>query len=443
MKPTVHLLRPFSQWASGPSVQAGLAWIRELAAEEQADRFYTATRRRPARAAELVSGGSVYFCKSGGSSPRGRGTLPGRPETRRDGRFIPAWAGNTRSGPRGPTRKPVHPRVGGEHAAKRAGVSAEAGSSPRGRGTLPILRESQPSRRFIPAWAGNTRAPRAPSAHPPVHPRVGGEHMRSSIRPCASIGSSPRGRGTPRRACAQAIVPRFIPAWAGNTKSRLHKPLIPIGSSPRGRGTPRRACAQAIVPRFIPAWAGNTSLLASRRSAASVHPRVGGEHGLAVADLARATGSSPRGRGTPAPVGDAFGTGRFIPAWAGNTEKPAGVGQRRTVHPRVGGEHRRSRRLFSVWAGSSPRGRGTRLRAPGPTARPRFIPAWAGNTAGGRPAAAAAAVHPRVGGEHLLGDGLADGLDGSSPRGRGTLFSELYEIMANSWQKKIYQAQRV
>ena len=31
--------------------------------------------------------------------------------------------------------------------------------------------------RFIPAWAGNTPSRLRVSFHPPVHPRVGGEHF--------------------------------------------------------------------------------------------------------------------------------------------------------------------------------------------------------------------------------------------------------------------------
>ena len=62
----VHLLRPFTKWGSGPSVQDGLDWIKALRGTHGDDGlFYTATRRRPSRKREMVSGGSVYFCKGG------------------------------------------------------------------------------------------------------------------------------------------------------------------------------------------------------------------------------------------------------------------------------------------------------------------------------------------------------------------------------------------
>jgi len=72
-------------------------------------------------------------------------------------------------------------------------------------------------RRFIPAWAGNTRAiPRARWVGS-VHPRVGGEHAEVSKVRGKVTGSSPRGRGTPYTGVGAGLDARFIPAWAGNT----------------------------------------------------------------------------------------------------------------------------------------------------------------------------------------------------------------------------------
>ena len=76
---------------------------------------------------------------------------------------------------------------------------------------------------------------------------------------------------------------------------------------------------------------------------------------------------------------------------------------------------------LSVSVGSSPRGRGTRTDGTEAPERPRFIPARAGNTSDVTPRSTQATVHPRAGGEHV---DIADGdipIDGSSPRGRGTL----------------------
>ena len=71
--------------------------------------------------------------------------------------------------------------------------------------------------------------------------------------------------------------------------------------------------------RFIPACAGNTPLDKRGQGVATVHPRVCGEHVLAVKASLQTRGSSPRVRGTPAGVGQRLFLKRFIPACAGNT----------------------------------------------------------------------------------------------------------------------------
>ena len=72
---------------------------------------------------------------------------------------------------------------------------------------------------------------------------------------------------------------RFIPAWAGNTDSRVTCISRASVSSPRGRGTLMAVSGMLSLYRFIPAW--------------------GGEH--VVPEWARDVprGSSPRGQGTP------------------------------------------------------------------------------------------------------------------------------------------------
>ncbi len=173
-------------------------------------------------------------------------------------RFIPAWAGNTATIPRRPWDRTVHPRVGGEHGIERGDRRGADGSSPRERGTR------------TGGWCW--------CAARPVHPRVSGEHISPRCKVLRKGGSSPRERGTRKARGAGAGVQRFIPAWAGNT--------------------PTRCRPMTIV---------------------SVHPRVGGEHGLEPWVAPAPNGSSPRGRGTPSACRRTSLALRFIPAWAGNT----------------------------------------------------------------------------------------------------------------------------
>ena len=222
-----------------------------------------------------------------------------------------------------------------------------------------------------------------------VHPRVGGEHTHLLQLIGDDIGSSPRGRGTPRRSRLPTQISGFIPAWAGNTirshlacmavavhprvggehinAARAHLGIV--GSSPRGRGTLGRGEKAGRVTRFIPAWAGNTVFDCAVHFAKSVHPRVGGEHFHLCHAGQASPGSSPRGRGTHAMRGVIGVIGRFIPAWAGNTARTPTPPRSTAVHPRVGGEHKTWKKQTPKHGGSSPRGRGTPRQAARPAPR--------------------------------------------------------------------------
>ena len=293
---------------------------------------------------------------------------------------------------------------------------------------------------LIPAWAGNTHRFRAIPPRGAVHPRVGGEHPHSGYLGMRRSGSSPRGRGTPSENGGRNFRSRFIPAWAGNTSRRpIRTPGKPVhprvggehscarcliwsgsGSSPRGRGTQCARPGRPDFQRFIPAWAGNTDKRATPWHRQMVHPRVGGEHRLSLDAEEWVAGSSPRGRGTLPRGAGGCGQYRFIPAWAGNTVMSVCMPPAKAVHPRVGGEHSKRNCCVSRGCGSSPRGRGTPGRVLGRILRSRFIPAWAGNTRKPPSGKSGRSVHPRVGGEHSAASFSASWEAGSSPRGRGT-----------------------
>ena len=145
-----------------------------------------------------------------------------------------------------------------------------------------------------------------------------------------------------------------------------------------------------------------------------------GEHESSRRDGHRAAGSSPRARGTPSCRPNSSRRRRFIPACAGNTKDARQRNKHFAVHPRVRGEHlpRDMKPVRPV--GSSPRARGTRPAACAPGPQPRFIPACAGNTSGCRTRRRRPSVHPRVRGEHIDPLSCVKGVDGSSPRARGT-----------------------
>jgi len=152
------------------------------------------------------------------------------------------------------------------------------------------------------------------------------------------------------------------------------------GSSPRARGTRRAGAHRRARQRFIPACAGNTPGQLRRPQRRAVHPRVRGEHTAIATGVPMSYGSSPRARGTRAETDPDWSCGRFIPACAGNTRGDAARWIKRSVHPRVRGEHRGVARIRWPITGSSPRARGTLEMLTETRFELRFIPACAGNT---------------------------------------------------------------
>ncbi len=93
------------------------------------------------------------------------------------------------------------------------------GSSPHARGTLLGKNPQRAIERFIPACAGNAPWVRTSGWPRTVHPRMRGERRVSAESIMASIGSSPHTRGTRQRLWFPIGFGRFIPAYAGNTRS--------------------------------------------------------------------------------------------------------------------------------------------------------------------------------------------------------------------------------
>ncbi len=338
-------------------------------------------------------------CTSRGSSPRGRGTHVAAPMGKHPPRFIPAGAGNATFRASCTAESAVHPRGGGERTPLPCALVWLDGSSPRGRGTQCLSSATAAKLRFIPAGAGNAsrrRPARRPAA---VHPRGGGERWAICSIMSAMVGSSPRGRGTLGRQSAAMRRGRFIPAGAGNAQSwpEAHgeQPVHPrgggerrallrlffhlCGSSPRGRGTLRFMQYTDAALRFIPAGAGNASEFGAVIAQSPVHPRGGGERQCSCLAPYAECGSSPRGRGTLAPVADLAALGRFIPAGAGNAAFASASAPLCPVHPRGGGERCPAALCCPSLLGSSPRGRGTRNLSSNAHSSSRFIPAGAGN----------------------------------------------------------------
>ncbi|QDQ30917.1 CRISPR associated protein [Salmonella enterica subsp. enterica serovar Typhimurium] len=94
-----------------------------------------------------------------------------------------------------------------------------------------------------------------------------------------------------------------------------------------------------MLPRFIPAGAGNTANPFSFRWRFSVYPRWRGEHLTTLLIIDFIDGLSPLARGTLLLLRSLGLFHRFIPAGAGNTHNEALSQPVWPVYPRWRGEH--------------------------------------------------------------------------------------------------------
>ena len=114
--------------------------------------------------------------------------------------------------------------------------------------------------------------------------------------------------------------------------------------------------------RFIPAYAGNSDETGAIAPVETVHPRLRGELFFVDEVLPGDTGSSPLTRGTLALRIQGLPTMRFIPAYAGNSQRSNRWNHQSPVHPRLRGELQAIFRLGEISDGSSPLTRGTHLK---------------------------------------------------------------------------------
>ena len=357
-----------------------------------------------------------------GSSPRGRGKRPLSPHELQGLGLIPARAGKTVPARLRSRRARAHPRAGGENDGDEADPMSIHGSSPRGRGKRPPTGLGRSYRWLIPARAGKTSGVASAAGSVWAHPRAGGDHSPVSVALSAQPGSSPRGRGKQAIDGYEYQCDGLIPAQAGKTHRRApvqrRSPAHPraggenwrgysgegsqSGSSPRGRGKLSGVWTAIQGIRLIPARAGKTRHDPPAHRGARAHPRAGGENTLRAIFAIAVAGSSPRGRGKHPTGEDRPRRCRLIPARAGKTNGRSDGRDPGAAHPRAGGENAMSQGQITAEEGSSPRGRGKRRRSREATRTDRLIPARAGKTSVGTARRAGRRAHPRAGGENWM-----------------------------------------
>ena len=152
-----------------------------------------------------------------GSSPLARGALGrGLGRSCRVG-IIPACAGSTRCHIRPPRAKRDHPRLRGEHAEQQNVGVLVKGSSPLARGALQLRRTRHQPQGIIPACAGSTVLCCNLGGYAQDHPRLRGEHRCAARRLPIPSGSSPLARGAHASDERKRLRTGIIPACAGST----------------------------------------------------------------------------------------------------------------------------------------------------------------------------------------------------------------------------------
>ena len=317
-------------------------------------------------------------CHGWGLSPRVRGNRHACQQGRRDGRSIPACAGEPPSAGSPASGWRVYPRVcGGTAGAVGVGLDV-LGLSPRVRGNRARRHGGGRRQGSIPACAGEPGGRYGGYGQLWVYPRVcGGTHLAKSqhwYRP----GLSPRVRGNPPAAAGPAAPARSIPACAGEPdcrpSGRACRPVYPrvcggtsltsatkcgrIGLSPRVRGNPPCEITTLVPAGSIPACAGEPAGSCWPRCAGKVYPRVCGGTRLPPFRPRLPAGLSPRVRGNLVDECHEVRADRSIPACAGEPGSAAVPWGRCGVYPRVCGGTRYADLGELTRYGLSPRVRG-------------------------------------------------------------------------------------
>ena len=191
----------------------------------------------------------------------------------------------------------------------------------------------------------------------------------------------------------------LIPACAGSTRT------APAGTPaarahPRLRGEHHCSLEHLVRLRLIPACAGSTPRDPARPIAAPTHPRMRGEHMAEAASGGARAGSSPHARGAHARLLLNLVSKGLIPACAGSTADLRKECTGLAAHPRMRGEHPIGEPRSPGGRGSSPHARGAQRRRTRRRSPARLIPACAGSTSTSHSASSGSWAHPRMRGEH-------------------------------------------
>ena len=210
-----------------------------------------------------------------------------------------------------------------------------------------------------------------------LSPRVRGNHG-VAVMGGIKGGSIPACAGEPRRILEHLEFRTVYPRVCGGTGTRTGYGAFVEGLSPRVRGNRSSDTSMTRSRGSIPACAGEPLLLAVRKSATEVYPRVCG--GTFPCQSARGSvpGLSPRVRGNPFDPQVLENLPGSIPACAGEPRFRPPLIARLRVYPRVCGGTGTAETSAKTMCGLSPRVRGNLVQLGQGVLLARSIPACAG-----------------------------------------------------------------
>ena len=185
-------------------------------------------------------------------------------------------------------------------------------------------------------------------------PRVRGSRRR--YRNALDIpGSIPACAGEPLQSCKRSAPCRVHPRVCGGASRACCAVAASMGPSPRVRGSLIGSNVQIKLAGSIPACAGEPALELIGWARNGVHPRVCGGAAWAMGLFPDAEGPSPRVRGSPALSFRDLKTQGSIPACAGEPAKIVLPNSIAWVHPRVCGGAMVGQDVRELYQGPSPR----------------------------------------------------------------------------------------
>ena len=294
---------------------------------------------------------------TGGLSPPARGSLVRRQRRTDHQGPIPARAGEPKSRRVGTSGTAAYPRPrGGAYVLGSDEVEIE-GLSPPARGSRLPQRVHGPNHRPIPARAGEPESRHPPGVPSRAYPRPRGGADTTYARSFHLQGLSPPARGSRHlERCSHAVIGP-IPARAGEpgtparcstSSSAYPRPrggavviaqgeVELVGLSPPARGSPRSRAGFPPVVRPIPARAGEPSRPATAHSKDSAYPRPRGGAASGIENRRHQIGLSPPARGSHCHSKAAPARPRPIPARAGEPQGAGGITSPGTAYPRPRG----------------------------------------------------------------------------------------------------------